>query len=97
MSILSHQFLESDLYGIVISIMQATAYSRLNTSPFFINCVQFQLIAVPYSILLHRSTREACGLNLRNNVVIIDEAHNLLETISSIHNVLISGSQVRHF
>ena len=51
---------------------------------------------VPYSILLHRSTREACGLNLRKSVVIIDEAHNLLETISSIHNVLISGSQVSH-
>ena len=29
-------------------------------------------------------------------MVIIDEAHNLLETISSIHNVSIAGSQVSH-
>lgn len=52
------------------------------------------MIVVPYATLLHKSTREACGLKLRNSVVIIDEAHNLLETISSIHNVLITGSQV---
>jgi chromosome transmission fidelity protein 1 len=49
---------------------------------------------VPYATLLHKSTREACGLNLRNSVVIIDEAHNLLETISSIHNVSICGAQI---
>ena len=51
-----------------------------------------QLIVVPYATLLHRSTREASGLKLKNSVVIIDEAHNLLETISSIHNVQVSYS-----
>ena len=75
----------------VTEVTVGHSYWKLSTFHFF------QLIVVPYSILLHRSTRKACGLNLRNNVVIIDEAHNLLETISSIHNVLISGSQVRYF
>ena len=34
------------------------------------------------------------GLNLKNSVVIIDEAHNLLDTISNIHSISISGSQL---
>lgn len=55
-----------------------------------------QLIVMPYSTLLHRSTREACGIKLKNSIVIIDEAHNLLETISSIHNISISGAIISH-
>ena len=34
------------------------------------------------------------GLNLKNSIVIIDEAHNLLDTITNIHSVSISGSQL---
>ncbi|XP_046462730.1 ATP-dependent DNA helicase DDX11-like [Daphnia pulex] len=55
-----------------------------------------QLVVVPYSTLLKKHTREACGLKLHNNVVIIDEAHNLLETISSIHSISIWGHQISH-
>lgn len=49
---------------------------------------------MPYNTLLHKSTREACGLKIENNVIIIDEAHNILETISHIHSTIISGQQV---
>ena len=45
-----------------------------------------QVVVVPYNTLLHQATREACQINLDNSVVIIDEAHNLLETIASIHS-----------
>ncbi len=38
-------------------------------------------------MLLHSGTRHAVGLPLDGNVVVIDEAHNLLETIESIHSV----------
>ena len=44
--------------------------------------------------MLHKSTRDACGIKLKNNIVIIDEAHNLLDTISNIHSVQINGTQV---
>ncbi|KAG0717309.1 ATP-dependent DNA helicase DDX11 [Chionoecetes opilio] len=54
-----------------------------------------QVVVLPYNTLLHRPTRESYGINLRGNVVIVDEAHNLLETISNIHSVLISLRQVR--
>ncbi|RMX40284.1 hypothetical protein pdam_00008730, partial [Pocillopora damicornis] len=53
-----------------------------------------QLVVLPYNILLHKSTREACGIKLDGNVVIVDEAHNLIDTISSVHSVEITGSQI---
>ncbi|CAG0878860.1 unnamed protein product [Darwinula stevensoni] len=53
-----------------------------------------QVIVVPYNILLHKATREATGLSLRGNIVIIDEAHNLLETIGNIHSTQVTGIQL---
>ena len=53
-----------------------------------------QLVALPYQTLLHKATRESCGIKLKGNVVIVDEAHNLAETISSVHRVEITGAQV---
>jgi len=65
---------------------------------FFLNfLVLNQLVVLPYNILLHKSTREACGIQLDGNVVIIDEAHNLIDTISSVHSIEITGSQVITF
>ena len=40
-----------------------------------------QIVIIPYNTLLHSSTREAIDIKLENSVVIIDEAHNVLETI----------------
>ena len=40
-----------------------------------------QIVIIPYNTLLHSSTREAINIQLENSVVIIDEAHNVLETI----------------
>ena len=53
-----------------------------------------QLVVLPYNTLLHKSTRESCGIRLQGNVIIIDEGHNLLETISNIHSVEVTGAQV---
>ncbi|XP_067944585.1 ATP-dependent DNA helicase DDX11-like isoform X2 [Watersipora subatra] len=52
-----------------------------------------QFVVLPYNTLLHNSTRTASGIKLSGNVLIIDEAHNLLETISNIHNVEVSLPQ----
>ena len=54
-----------------------------------------QLVVLPYNTLLHAPTREAVGVKLRGNVVIIDEAHNLLDTISSVYSVEVTGAHVR--
>lgn len=41
---------------------------------------------------VNRSTRDAVGLELEGNVVLIDEAHNLLSSIEAIHSNAVSGS-----
>ncbi|CAO3622306.1 unnamed protein product [Cunninghamella blakesleeana] len=61
--------------------------SRQSTKP-------AQLVVLPYQHLLHAHTRETLGISLKNNIVIIDEAHNLIETISSIHTITITSSQI---
>ncbi|XP_029657509.1 ATP-dependent DNA helicase DDX11-like [Octopus sinensis] len=45
-----------------------------------------ELLVVPYSILLHEQTRLSYNLDLSGQIVIIDEAHNLMEAISSIYS-----------
>lgn len=53
-----------------------------------------EIVALPYNLLLHKASREACGIKLEGNIVLIDEAHNLLETINNIHSVEVTGSQL---
>uniref|UniRef100_A0A4X2K9P2 DEAD/H-box helicase 11 n=1 Tax=Vombatus ursinus TaxID=29139 RepID=A0A4X2K9P2_VOMUR len=53
-----------------------------------------QLVVLPYQMLLHAATRHAAGIKLQGQVVIIDEAHNLIDSITSIHSAEVSGSQL---
>lgn len=54
-----------------------------------------ELIMLPYQMLLHRRTREQSGLRLAGAVVIIDEAHNLIDTISSIYSASVRLDQLQ--
>ncbi|CBF82692.1 DNA helicase [Aspergillus nidulans FGSC A4] len=42
-----------------------------------------------------RSARDALNLSIKGHVVIIDEAHNLMDAISNIHSVTVTLSQLR--
>ncbi len=53
-----------------------------------------QVVVLPYNTLLHQPTREAVGISLEGAVVVVDEAHNLLETVSHIHAVQLTGEQI---
>ena len=53
-----------------------------------------EVVVLPYNILLHRAMREASGIQLEGNIVLIDEAHNLLETINAVYSVVITGAQL---
>ncbi|XP_069084247.1 ATP-dependent DNA helicase DDX11 [Pleurodeles waltl] len=53
-----------------------------------------QLVVLPYQMLLHESTRQASGIKLKDQVVIIDEAHNLIDTITGIYSSQVNGSQL---
>ena len=53
-----------------------------------------EIVIIPYNILLHSSTRESFGICLKDSVVIVDESHNLIETIHSIHSIELKGGHV---
>ena len=53
-----------------------------------------EVIALPYNILFQKETRQSFSINLKGQVVIIDEAHNLIDTISQIHSVEINDLHV---
>ncbi len=87
-------FLQSD----VQDIEDVVKLSReLNTCPYYATRAAIaaaHLVVLPYQTLMHKSTREACGIEMRDNIVIIDEAHNLPDAICSMHSNEISGNQV---
>ncbi|XP_042049387.1 ATP-dependent DNA helicase DDX11-like [Salvia splendens] len=53
------------------------------------------LVVLPYQSLLSKSSRESLGLNLKDSVIIIDEAHNLADTLISMYDARISWSQLK--
>ncbi|KAF5403806.1 ATP dependent RNA helicase DDX11 [Paragonimus heterotremus] len=48
-----------------------------------------QLVLVPYATVLQQKTRDAFGLTLADSILIIDEAHNLLEATTASLSVLL--------
>ncbi|XP_076243503.1 ATP-dependent DNA helicase DDX11 isoform X2 [Calliopsis andreniformis] len=55
-----------------------------------------QLVLIPYNSILHKNTRTSSGINLKGNILIIDEAHNLLDSIERMHSVTITGRNLLH-
>lgn len=53
-----------------------------------------EVVALPYNLLFQKETRASFNINLKNQIVIIDEAHNLIDTIASIHSVEITDLHV---
>ncbi|GKZ51100.1 ATP-dependent DNA helicase chl1 [Aspergillus brasiliensis] len=54
-----------------------------------------EIVTLPYPLLLQRSAREALNISVKGHVIIIDEAHNLMDAISNIHSVTVSLSQLQ--
>ncbi|KAL5598537.1 uncharacterized protein BROUX77_006371 [Berkeleyomyces rouxiae] len=54
-----------------------------------------EIITLPYPLLLQKSARETLGIKLEGNVVIIDEAHNIMDAISSVHTASIKLSELQ--
>jgi chromosome transmission fidelity protein 1 len=55
-----------------------------------------EVVAMPYSMLLHSGTRTASGIepHLKGSVVVIDEAHNIIDAINSTHASLVTHQQL---
>lgn len=54
------------------------------------------LVVLPYQSLLSKSSRESLGLNLKNNIIIIDEAHNLADSLIGMYDAKITLSQLEN-
>nr|XP_047913861.1 ATP-dependent DNA helicase DDX11 isoform X1 [Anser cygnoides] len=92
------QFLRDEVLAEVKDIEQLVALGReTKACPYYGSRYAIpaaQLVVLPYQMLLHEATRSAAGINLKDQVVIIDEAHNLIDTITCIHSAEVSGSQL---
>lgn len=54
-----------------------------------------EMVTLPYPLLLQRTAREALGISVKGHVVIIDEAHNLMDAVEGICSAQITLSQLR--
>ncbi|CAI0423041.1 unnamed protein product [Linum tenue] len=52
------------------------------------------LVVLPYQSLLSKSSRESLGLNLKKNIVIIDEAHNLADSLINMYDAKVTSFQL---
>ncbi|KAG0091144.1 DEAD H (Asp-Glu-Ala-Asp His) box helicase 11 [Podila epicladia] len=48
-----------------------------------------QLVTLPYNLLLHASTRESLKLVIKDNILLLDEAHNLINSLLQMHSVVL--------
>jgi Rad3-related DNA helicase len=48
----------------------------MSVNPRRLIAISFQLVTLPYNLLLQKSAREALGFDLKDQVVVIDEAHS---------------------
>lgn len=53
------------------------------------------VVMIPYQMLLHKRTRVQSGLDLTNSIVIIDEAHNLVDSLTSVYSAEITLAQLQ--
>uniref|UniRef100_A0A3Q3W8M1 Helicase ATP-binding domain-containing protein n=1 Tax=Mola mola TaxID=94237 RepID=A0A3Q3W8M1_MOLML len=92
------QQMRDEVLGTVQDIEQLLKLGReIHSCPYYSTRLAIppaQLVVLPYQILLHEATRRAAGVQLEGQVVIIDEAHNLSDTLSCIHSAELTGAQL---
>ncbi|VDN90419.1 unnamed protein product [Brugia pahangi] len=81
------------------STPQLIDYSKkISACPYFASrksVAYSQLVLLPYQILFQEEARRAWGIELKGNVIVIDEAHNLLETITNSHFVTLHAKDLK--
>ncbi|KAF2269112.1 DNA repair helicase [Lojkania enalia] len=54
-----------------------------------------EIATLPYPLLLQKSARDALDLSLKGHIVVIDEAHNLMDAIAGIYSTSVTLIQVQ--
>ncbi|RLV93694.1 ATP-dependent DNA helicase CHL1 [Spathaspora sp. JA1] len=50
-----------------------------------------EIISLPYQMIFQDSTRDIMKLDVKDSIVIIDEAHNIMDVLTSLYSVSITG------
>lgn len=78
--------------------MVSTAKTSIKGCPYYASrkaAKEAQLILLPYNTILHKGTREGTGLKLnKDSVLLLDEAHNIIESISNMYSTQVSHAQL---
>ncbi|ODM93421.1 putative ATP-dependent RNA helicase DDX11-like protein 8 [Orchesella cincta] len=72
---------------------------QLNACPYYASrkaSKEAQLVMLPYNTILHKSTREGVGLKIKNSTLLLDEAHNIIESISNMYSTSITLGQLEN-
>ena len=81
----NHELVESHALEQICDIEELVEYGKkIRGCPYFgtrYGLVNADIIVAPYASVLNKVKREAIGLFLENMVIIVDEAHNLLDSI----------------
>uniref|UniRef100_L7JG97 ATP-dependent DNA helicase CHL1 n=1 Tax=Pyricularia oryzae (strain P131) TaxID=1143193 RepID=L7JG97_PYRO1 len=54
-----------------------------------------EIVTLPYPLLLQKSARDALGIELQGSVVVVDEAHNIMDAIAGVHSAEIRLEDLR--
>lgn len=54
-----------------------------------------EIITLPYPLLLQKTARDALGIKLEGNVVIVDEAHNIMDAVANVYASEISLNELK--
>ncbi|KAF2772683.1 DNA repair helicase [Teratosphaeria nubilosa] len=77
----------------------ATVGSKLGICPYYASrpaIAYAEMVTLPYPLLLQKSSRDALGISLKGHVVIIDEAHNLMDAIETIYSAQVTRLQLQN-
>lgn len=69
----------------------------LNVCPYYASrdaLIGAEIISLPYQYLLSESTRNNLNIDIKDSIIIIDEAHNLIDTINNIYSATLTLSDL---
>lgn len=84
----THEFRDTTLAGVPDIEDLHQLGKTLSVCPYYASRTALpgaEIVTLPYPLLLQKSAREALGIKLEGSVVIIDEAHNIMDAVASVH------------
>ncbi|KAF6808961.1 DNA repair helicase [Colletotrichum sojae] len=71
---------------------------KLSVCPYYASRTAIQgaeIVTLPYPLLLQKNARDALGIKLEGNVVIVDEAHNIMDAVANVYASDLKLSELR--